>query len=272
VFKQTDFSISYVRPDSPQLFFLFVGIWNAMTINTVDFLRATAIGDRNIVILKDPHQTHCYYRGVSDRYPSLDGITEWQREQLAGPFAHVREVFCAGTSAGGGAAIHCGYRLRARAAWSFGGRVVKPEVAAERDRVAMDLYRRVIGRPALERLTAEEQARLVEALKDPEMQRLRWDLTGNPDTLVAGERVRDLVDLLGANSVPTHFHFYYATTNAIDREFAQAFQDCPGVTLHPIVPPPTDWSQDVIFRDPDHGIVSMLYEMGRLGTLFSDYL
>src|SRR6266542_3812391 len=129
MFTQTDFSISCVRPESHQIFFLFVGIWNAVTINTIDFLRATAIGDRNIVIVKDPHPTHCYQRGVSDEYDSLDGIARWQQEQLAGPFAHVREVFCAGTSAGGGAAIYTGYQLRARAAWSLGGRVVNPEVA-----------------------------------------------------------------------------------------------------------------------------------------------
>jgi glycosyltransferase involved in cell wall biosynthesis len=144
---QTRFSISYVRPESHQLFFLFVRVWESMTLHPLEFLRATAIGDRNIVIMKDPHSGHCYQKGVSEEYNSLDGIVRWQREQLASQFPHVTEIFCAGASAGASPAIYTGYHLGARAAWSLGGRIVKPEKTVERDRAVQELYKRVIGRP-----------------------------------------------------------------------------------------------------------------------------
>jgi hypothetical protein len=270
--SRTDVSISYVRPESHQLFFLFVGIWNKVTIHTLEFVRATAIGDRNLVILKDPHYGQCYQKGISDEYDSLDGIARWQEEELRQRFPHVTEVFCVGTSAGGGPAIHTACRIGARAAWSLGGRIVRPEIADERDRVAKAIYRRVIGRSTLDGLTDDEHTRLMEELHAPETRQLRWDLIGNPATVVAHDRVQALVARVRERATPVALHFYYATTNIIDREFACAFRECAGVTLHPIVPPPHDWSRDVTFRDPDHGIVPMLHEMGRLGELFSAYV
>jgi hypothetical protein len=269
---QTDFSISYVRPESHQLFFLFVGVWESMTLPALDFLRATAIGDRNIVIFKDPFHGQCYQRGVSAEYDSLDGIARWQQDALVSKFSHVREVFCAGASAGGGAAIHTACRLRARAAWSLGGRIVQGHIVEQRDRVSKAFYERVIGRPSLQQVTPEEQATLVEAFSEPDMRQLRWDLTGNPETVAARDCIDRLVHLLRGHSTPTDFHFHYAVTNAIDREFAEAFTGCPHVTLHPFTPPAKDWSQDVTFRDPDHQIVQMLLGMGTLETLFSAYL
>jgi hypothetical protein len=272
VVTQTTFSISYVRPESDQLFFLFVGIWNTLTIQTLDFLRETAIGDRNIVILKDPYRWHCYHRGVSDQYDSLDGIARWQRDEIATRFSHVREVFCAGASAGGSPAIHTACRLGARAAWSLGGRIVNPLVVEERERVSRAFYQRLLGCPAPRGLTPAEHATLLAAFDEPGMRQLRWDLTSNPETVAARDRVGPFVDMVRDDASATDFHFYYATTNVIDREFAEAFQDCPKATLHPITPPSRDWSQDVSFRDPDHGIVPLLYELGQLGGVFSAYL
>lgn len=269
---QTRFSITYVRPESHQLFFLFVGVWESMTIHALDFLRGSAIGDRNIVLLKDPYCGHCYQRGLSDEYDSLEGIVRWQKEQLASQFPHVTEVFCAGASAGGSPAIYTGYQLKARAAWSLGGRIVRPEMVVERDRVVKDLYQRVIGRPVPNGLTPEEHSRLVDVFSTPDVRKLRWDLSGNPETMVPQDRVNTLVDVLRQNSTPTQFHFYYARPNAIDREFAEAFRGSPNVNIHAFEPPPFDWSQDVTFRDPDHNIVQMLHEMGQLGRLFADYI
>jgi hypothetical protein len=269
---QTNFSMSYVRPESHQLFFFFVGVWESMTIPALDFLRATAVGDRNVVILKDPYPGHCYQRGVSDEYDSLDGIARWQRDEIARVFPHVREIYCAGASAGGSPAIHTGCRLGARAAWSLGGRIVKPDIYDERERFSKALYTRVIGRPLLQRPSPEERARLVEALRDPEVARRRWDLSGNPDTVVPHDKERALVKLLRESRTATDYHFYYATTNVIDREFAEAFEGCPNTTFHPFTPEPRDWSQDVTFRDPDHQIVQMLNEMGELSRLFTAYL
>lgn len=269
---EAPFSISYVRPESHQLFFLFVGVLEALTVHALDFLRGTAIGDRNIVILKDPYNGHCYTRGVSEEYDSLEGIVRWQRQHLAECFPHVREIFCVGASAGGGAAIYTACQLGARAAWSLGGRIVKPELVVERDRALRALYQRVIGRPTPHGMTPEEHARLVEAFATPDVRQQRWNLSGNPDTVVARDRTDSLVALLQRSRAPTQFHFYYARTNVIDRQFAEPFRDCPNVTLHAVEAPPYDWSQDVTFRDRDHNIVQMLLQMGRLRTLFAPYV
>jgi hypothetical protein len=141
-----------------------------------------------------------------------------------------------------------------------------------RARVSTDFYRKVLGRPEFNHLTPEEHARLVEAFGTPEMRQMRWNLTGNPDTVVAEARVAELKSVLREGPTTTDFHFYYATTNVIDRQFAATFQDCPTATLHPITPLPKDWSQDVFFRDPDHAVASILQEMGQLSSLFSAYL
>jgi hypothetical protein len=270
---ETEFSISYIRPESHQLFFLFVGAGESLTIKTLDFIRTTAVGDRNIVIIKDPYYGHCYQSGISAEYNSLDGIVQWQQEELQSRFPHVREVFCAGTSAGGGAAIHTAYRLRARAGWSLAGRIVNTGLIEERDRVSKDFYQKIIGRPNFRQADPDEHAKLVAAFEDPEMRELRWNLTGNPETVVAWPSVEALVNLLHEDSVSTDFHFYYATTNVIDRKFAEAFQTCPRVALHPITPPESwHWKENISFTEPDHGIVTMLYEMSQLGTVFSAYL
>lgn len=266
------FHVSYVRPESHQLFFLFVGVWEPLTIHTLDFMRNAAIGDRNMVILKDPYGVHCYWRGLSDEYSSLDGIVRWQQEQLATRFPHVREVFCVGTSAGASAALHTACRLRARAAWSLAGRVARADVLQQRERVASELYQTTLGRPALGLPTPEERAALEQAFGTPEVRALRWQLTGNPATVVAQEQVAALVDVVRGCNAGTDFHFYYATTNAIDRQFAETFRCCPRAALYPITPPPSDGSTDIVFRDPDHGIVAILHKMGRLGSVFSAYL
>lgn len=266
-----DVSLTYVRPESPQLFFLFSGVWDPLTIHALEFMRASGIGDRNIVLIKDPYPGHCYRRGLSVEYPSLDGIVAWQRQLLATTFPHAREVFCLGASAGGGAALFTACRLGARAAWVLGGRIVRPEAVEERECVSREVYTRLLGRPTLDMPTPEERARLVEAFRDPELQRRRWDVTGNPDRLIDGAAVEQLVEVARACPAGTDLHLHYATTNVIDRRFADAFCDCRAVTLHPIEPPP-EAPDDITFRDPDHGVMLILHRMGRLQELFAPYL
>ncbi len=269
---QNEFSVCYVRPESRQLFFLFTGLAGG-AVHALDFIGLTGIGDRNIVIFKDRRSGNCYQQGVSEEYDSLDGIVRWQREQLAGQFAHVREVFCAGSSAGGPPAIHTASRLGGRAAWSISGRIVTPTNIDDRKRVSAELYRRVIGRSTLDTLTPDEYAKLVEALNEPETRKRRWDLVHNPETVTAHAQVAAMVDVVRANTAPTDLHFYYATTNAIDVRFAQAFRDCPRVACHPVTLPPMNRPEDTVsFSEPDHGILPMLIETGQLRAMFADYL
>jgi hypothetical protein len=267
---QTECSITYVRPTSHQIVFIFMGMREELSIHALDFVRATAIGERNIVFLKDPYEKQCFHHGISDEYDSLDGIVRWQQELLAGQFSHVREVFCAGTSAGGSAAIHTACRLRARAAISFGGRIGRSNKAEEREQFTKGFYLKVLGRDLQRILTPDEHAKLVEAFNDPEVLRRRAEYR-DPAKVVDHERVAALVNLLKTQARGTDFHFYYAITNAIDRQFAEAFRECPNACLHPVTPPSNAWSEDVSFTDPDHGVVKMLHEVGQLETVFAAY-
>ena len=155
--------VTYVRPDSDQLFILFTGNANRMVYSPMEFVSKTGIGDRNLAIVRDPYTT-CYQKGISETYSSLDGI----------------------------------------------------------------------------------------ALLD------------------------QLVDLTMNKPKETLFHFYYATTNPVDRFVGEAFRDCPGVVLHPITP---SWTAEtapphstIRGARPDHFIVQILSDRSQLSGLFTEYL
>ena len=269
---QTEFSVSCVRPESSQLFFIFTGTGlRPAGVHTMDVVDRTAIGNRNIVILKDPYGG-CYERGFSDDYASLDGILRWLQEEQARHFPHVRDVFTMGTSCGGLAAIQAARHLGARAAWSFSGRLVKPEVIEERLRVSATLYQDVIGRTRLGELTDEEQRKLDTVFGTPEMKELRWRLADNPSTIISRALLHEMVADVKDRGSSTDCHLYYVTSNAVDRECSEAFRDCANVNLHPVTPEPVHLGKPVGFTEPDHSIIPILYRLGRLPTLFADYL
>lgn len=266
----SDFSVCYVRPESSQLFFLFTGNAEQLMFHPMDFIRKTGIGGRNIVILRDPFQA-CYRKGVAKEYDSLDGLVRWQKEQLAGRFSHVREVFCVGTSGGGGPAIFTGHHLGAKAVWSLAGRLPLPPVVKAQQDAFEATARRVLGHPGSGMMTPEERSKVAKALDSPEGRDLRWELGENPDTVLDRGFLDQLVGLLRDRPGATHYHFYYAVTNSLDELTAEAFRGCPGARLHPItsISLPRD---SALLANPDHLIVLILDRMGKLSSVFSEYL
>lgn len=262
---------TYIRRDSSQLFFLFTGYGHELNINPLDFVRQTRIADRNIVIFRDPYYAS-YQSGISEQYSSLDGIVRLQRELLERTFPHVGECFCAGTSSGGPAAIYTGHQLGVRAVWSLAGRAAKSGFILDRERAVHDLHMHVLGRPKGGNLTPQERQKIIDTANDPEVLRIQARLRDDPDSVLDEEQTAALVALIGPRLGVTRFHFYYATTNAIDCGFAEPFQACPAASLHPITPPHRDRSLRPYSTDRDHAIVMILAQRGDLDSLFSDYL
>lgn len=270
---EVSYAITYVRPDSDQLLFLFTGNKEGMTLPPMDFIRKTGIGNRNIVIFRDPHHS-CYLKGLCDEYGSMDGIVAWQKEKLADRFSHVREIYCVGTSGGGGPAIYTAYHLRARAAWSFGGRIARLGKIQERDRHREDFHLETLGRKIPGRMTPEERARISMALEQPEVRELRRNLTEIPEKILDLEWIDRLAGRIRTDPVPTDFHLYYAPTNDVDRTFAEAFRDLPRACLHPVTP---SWGDSpppprASLGAADHLVVNMLDSMGGLSAIFAPYL
>jgi hypothetical protein len=262
---------AYRRPQSDRLFCLFTGGAAMLNINPVEFIHKTGVGHCNVLIFRDPYRAG-YQRGISPDLPTLDAMVGWVGAQLAGPFSHVRDIFCVGTSGGGLPAVYVGHRRAARAVWSLGGRVARLSVAAAREKLADDIFLRVLGRTRPCPLTREERRKLREAVSAPELAE-RVQRVTSPDLLNDRELIAGLVGLVEQNQARTHFHFYYAITNPVDRTFAEAFRHCPGATLHPVIPPRSDTDDDCDpFNDPDHLVVPMLAAHGQLEGLFSEYL
>ena len=269
---EVDFAVSIVRPDSPQLFLLFPGNADVMTIDPLEFIRTTGIGSRNIVIFRDPFRSF-FHEGFSGEYRGMDGIVRWQKERLADRFPHVREVFCVGTSSGCGATIHSAYQLKARAAWSFGGRYPRPGALQESDRYRSELFLKTIGRESPVTMTPEELRLITRAVGQPEAQEKVMQLTENPDTILDWDWLRRMAGEIRGTPGGTDFHFYYARTNDVDRCFAEGFQGCPGVALHPVIPPWGDRPpRPGSFNKPDHLIVPILKQTGELPSVFASYL
>ncbi len=267
-----DFAHCYVRPECPQLFFLFTGNAENLQLHPMDFMRKTGIADRNIVIVRDAHQAG-YRKGVSKEVDSLDAIVQWQRELLSHRFPHVREVFCAGSSGGGGPAIYTGHHLEAKAVWSFAGRLPRPSIAAAGLIAKTEFLRRVLGRDHVGPMTRDESERFWKAVQTPEVRQMRWDLGENPDTVLDRDFLAQLVGLLREKSTATHYHLYYAVTNCLDEVTAEAFRGCPGVTIHPIMDlSPERMFAAVILTDPDHLVIMILDRMNKLSPVFSGYL
>jgi hypothetical protein len=261
----------YRRPQSDQLFCFFTGGAAMLNINPLDFIQKTGVGHTNIIIFRDPYKVG-YRRGISANCPTLDAIVSWVKTQLVGPLSHVRQVLCAGTSGGGVAAIYLGYHLAARAVWSLGGRIAPPNVGLEREKLADEVFQRVLGRTRPCLLTKEDWRKLRHALAQPDLANRVRELT-RPDLINDPAQMAELLDLLGQNDGRTEFHFYYAPTNRVDRAFAETFRRCAFVTLHEVTRPSKDSEDEADpFNDPDHLVVPMLDACGQLDSLFARYV
>ena len=123
-------AITFVRPASNQLFFVYTGRARGVGVNPIDFFAQTRLLERNVVVLQDRHRAF-YHRGVSAAVPSFDALLGWLtafRDSLP----HVRRVFCLGTSVGGYAALLSGHLLGVEQVWAFGPPTVLPDVPSLR--------------------------------------------------------------------------------------------------------------------------------------------
>lgn len=111
-------SIFHVRPECTQLFMIFRGRAMRLMMASSEFLKATRIHDRNIMLFGDCRQTD-YLKGVSSEISSFAAFVDWQREQRRQRFPHVLATYCLGTSVGALAAIMSGYLLRVQIVWAF---------------------------------------------------------------------------------------------------------------------------------------------------------
>src|SRR5690606_13915400 len=73
-------SIFPVRPECTQLFMIFRGRAMRLMMASSEFLKATRIHDRNIMLFGDCRQTD-YLKGVSSEISSFAAFVDWQREQ-----------------------------------------------------------------------------------------------------------------------------------------------------------------------------------------------
>lgn len=104
-----------------QLFMLYQGRAARLTLPAFQFIRATQLHNRNIMMFRDIDQAD-YQRGISPEIPTMADFIAWQVEQRARHFPHATTSYCVGTSVGGYAAIASGYFLKVPIVWAFGPR------------------------------------------------------------------------------------------------------------------------------------------------------
>jgi hypothetical protein len=269
-------AVTHVRETSNKLLLLFTGQREQMGYPILEFLKRTHTTGANFVIFRDATKTN-YQKGISAQYDSPDRIADWVRERLVDTFPHVEDVLSIGNSGGGGTAIHVGHALEAKAVWSLAGLVPNQKGAAEREAFRRRVRLRVLGREDLPlQLTREQLAALRAADREPEVQQWAREVDDNPEVLIDQPILRGLVDALTNRPKRTIFHFYYVTTNVVDRYVAEAFRGCPNAFIHPVTPPWTEqdvppWSR-FMRGPPDHAVVQILDVKKQLHTLFSGYV
>ena len=118
--RQHDGNIAWlVRPSCRQLFFVYSGAYGTLDgLGATDFLRRSSLGNRNVVLMRDPYQFARFEQGVSSEINSLEALLEWHLEFVES-CDHVDEVYCTGNSIGGNSALLFGHKLSAKKVWAF---------------------------------------------------------------------------------------------------------------------------------------------------------
>lgn len=247
---------TYDRPECAQVFFLFAGLGEMLMMNPIQFLKETKLSDRNVVLLKDA-QGKNYRCGVSESVRSFAELVAWQQAYLA-ERPHIREVYVAGTSAGGIAALKSGHLLGAHGVWTFGARLPREDVIPTlREQLQVILRAKSIPE-------AEEVFRSMPAEWRDEFLSQRED----PDRLLDFEQLDDLVALLSRGNGVTRYNAYYCARSPVDTFVANRLAGLPNVTVECIVEPTT---VGVPIYDTGHNVLRPLGHLNRLGSLFPAY-
>jgi hypothetical protein len=248
--------VAYERPECAQVFFLFAGLGEMLMMNPIEFLKETGLTNRNVVLFKGNDEAS-YERGISDTIRSFEAIVEWQREFLA-IRPHLIEVYAAGTSAGGAAALRCGHDLGARAAWGFGTRVPKAAVIPHlRTQIQV-----LTG--ARSHADARERFRALPAEWKAEF----FDCRENVDRVLDQPGLRTLIDRLSNWNGVTTYRSYYCNRSPVDEYVARALEQVPHLTVHRIEQP---LDMDVPEFDTGHNVLRPLQYQGELSTIFPPY-
>lgn len=112
-------SLAQLRnPGCSQQFLVFGGADTLVRwTSAADFLHASGLSDRNVVILRD-HTRQAYQHGISQRLPSLGAVLGWlQGAADAQPW--IDKTYCLGPSLGGFMAVMVGYHLKVDEVWAF---------------------------------------------------------------------------------------------------------------------------------------------------------
>ncbi|MEM9387479.1 MAG: hypothetical protein AAGA68_20660 [Pseudomonadota bacterium] len=112
--------VSLHRPRCQQLFMLYAGRAGFPGVPLLRLLRETALGDRNLTLLKDPHD-QSYLHGIGEDAPDFESLIAWHHQHLR-ERPHVSEVYGMGNSAGAMGAMMFGAALCAREVWAFSPR------------------------------------------------------------------------------------------------------------------------------------------------------
>lgn len=112
--------VSLHRPSCRQLFMLYAGRAGFPGVPLLRLLRETALGDRNLTLLKDPHD-QSYLAGIGEEAEDFPALVDWHRQHLRDR-PHVSEVYCMGNSAGAIGAMMFGAVVCAREVWAFSPR------------------------------------------------------------------------------------------------------------------------------------------------------
>jgi len=128
--KESQALVTWKRPDSTELFYVFQGRRMRLTMEPLTFFRATGLMDVNLVMVRDYNQ--CFYHAGINR--ELQDIGALRHHLLAcrEGLPHVRRSFCLGSSMGGYAAILFGHYLKADVVYAF-----SPQTLIDLERLGM---------------------------------------------------------------------------------------------------------------------------------------
>ena len=118
-----------------QLMVMFAGVHvpraddGELTGKQLDFLKASGLFRRNLLLIQDPHLDN-FSRGISSELPDEDAVARWISDH-ARSLAHVSEVHSVGYSSGSYGALMFGHLCRMQSVWAFSPRTARPHGSDE---------------------------------------------------------------------------------------------------------------------------------------------